>query len=120
MAKARTCPHRKASDQQIIDAYTELQSTKKVADLLGLAVQSVITRKRKIQNDRGIILPVRDPRPAYNTIAIDRSTAVARYQITNGRILIGSDAHIWPGPRTTMQRGFLHLARLLKPDCIVL
>ena len=38
----------------------------------------------------------------------------------NGVVLIGSDAHIWPGPETVMMKAFVAVSRKLKPDVIVL
>jgi len=35
-------------------------------------------------------------------------------------ILIGGDAHIWPGEPTIMWKAFAKVAKQLKPDCIVL
>jgi hypothetical protein len=40
--------------------------------------------------------------------------------LPNARVLIGSDAHVWPGPYTTGMRSFLWAAKKLKPDVICL
>lgn len=38
----------------------------------------------------------------------------------NGIVLIGSDAHIWPGPMTTAMRGFIKFAKELNPRVVIL
>lgn len=38
----------------------------------------------------------------------------------NGVVLIGSDAHIWPGPITTGMRGFIKFCDILKPRIVVM
>lgn len=111
-------PAQKVTDQDFIRAFHELQSTREVSKHVGLAREVVQRRKRRIEAAYGITLPVFDTRPKYNTAAIDQK-AVAKYTIKDGTILIGSDAHIWPGPLTTMQRAFLWFAKKHKPDCIV-
>lgn len=112
-------PVRKVTDQQVIDAYHDLQSTIKVAEKLGIAREAVQRRRRRIEERLGIVLPVYDHRKVYNTASIDQK-AVAHYSIKDGMVLIGSDAHIWPGPLTTMQRAFLWFAKKHKPACIII
>ena len=108
------------TDQQVIDVYKLYQSPMLVRQKLGIS-HSCLNRRRKVIEERyGITLPVIDRRAAYNTVAVDHSTAVARYTITDGTILVGSDLHIWPQERPTMQRAFLHFALRLTPDAIVL
>jgi len=108
----------KVTDEQVIAAYKDLQSTTQVAKLFGMAKDAVRRRARRIEVKRNIVLPVFDTRPAYNVAQIDQK-AIAQYSIKDGTIVIGSDAHIWPGPLTTMQRAFLWFAKKHKPDCIV-
>lgn len=40
--------------------------------------------------------------------------------LPNGRVLVGSDVHAWPGPLTTGMQSFLWAARELKPDVVIL
>ena len=106
------------SDEQLIDAYKRLQSTKLVCEEIGLSATNAQKRKRSLEAKLGIVIPVYDHRPKYNTVQIDQK-AIATYQIKDGVILVGSDAHIWPGELTTMQRAFLWFAKKYKPACIV-
>jgi len=41
-------------------------------------------------------------------------------EISDGCILVGGDAHIWPGPPTIMMQAFAIIAKKLKPKIIVL
>jgi hypothetical protein len=110
--------HQKASDQEIISAFRELQSPTKVVEKLGISKQALHRRRKLIEKKLGIILPIFDPRGTYNTAQIDQK-AIATLKIDNGTILVGSDAHLWPGELTTAQRAFLRFAKELKPHCIV-
>lgn len=41
-------------------------------------------------------------------------------KIQDGLVLVGSDAHYWPGPPTTAHRAFVELAKQLKPTYIIM
>jgi hypothetical protein len=109
----------KATDEAFIAAFRDLQSSKKVADHLGMSEARVRKRKVVLQQKYGIQLPVFDHRPSYNK-AYREQKEVVNLEIENGTVLIGSDIHIWPNHRTTMQRAFVQFARALKPTAIVL
>lgn len=112
---------KKVSDEDFIRIWNEHFSTTNVARELGMAVRAVGLRRRTIELRHKITLKTCDPRPSYNDFRARDSEggAVARYSIEDGTIIVGSDAHIWPGPLTTMQRAFLHFARTLKPAAVV-
>lgn len=112
-------PAAKASDEEFIRAYRELQSRTAVAARFGMSVQRVHQRRLMIEKQYGIKLPQFDYRPIYNTAVVEQKE-IAIYKIRDGRILIGSDIHLWPGPLTVCQRAFLLFAKKFKPECIVI
>src|SRR5512135_42775 len=109
----------KVTDDEVVAAFKQFQSPKLVADHLGLSYRAVHSRRVKIERLRGIVLPVSDPRPRYNTAEVDHSRAVYTLSIQDGVVLIGSDFHVWPGERTTTQRAFIEFARRLKPVAVI-
>jgi hypothetical protein len=76
-------------------------------------------RRRTIEAKRGIVLPVLDHRQIYNTAEVSHNNAVYRLRVDDGQVLIGSDIHVWPGVRTTMQRAFIQFAAKLKPAAVI-
>jgi hypothetical protein len=48
------------------------------------------------------------------------SAAVITLSLLNGTVLVGSDAHIWPGPPTTAMTSFVWACSKLKPDIVCL
>lgn len=42
------------------------------------------------------------------------------HPIKNGQVLIGSDAHYWPGKPSTAHRAFVQFAKKLKPELVIL
>src|SRR6185312_10474434 len=106
------------SEEEFIAIFRKLQSTDAVAKAIGVSTKAVQMRRRNIEKKHGFILPVKDHRAAYNIVERDHP-AICRLSITDGQILIGSDAHIWPGERTTMQRAFVVFAKMLTPFALV-
>ena len=115
-------PKPKLTDAQFIALWHEHCSVVRIAKASGQTERNIASRRRSIESRHKIILPTIDPRhPSYNSIKPNESStgAVARYRIDDGTIIVGSDAHIWPGPLTTMQRAFLRFAERLKPAAVV-
>ncbi len=93
-----------------------------VAKILGFSSTAAASNRRKaIEQERGITLPSSSVHSSRN--AILRRTHNARrleIDLPDGVIVVGSDAHVWPGPLTTAQRGFLRILQKLKPEVTVL
>jgi hypothetical protein len=109
----------RTTEEEFIAAYRELQSTSLVAQRFGMSGARTRKRKRFLEEKHGITLPVYDTRPTYNTAEVQQKE-VAKLSIQDGCVLIGSDIHIWPNHRTTMQQAFIHFAKFLKPTAIIL
>lgn len=111
---------KKATDEEIISAYRQYQSTKEVSQLLGMAPRTLQVRRKRIEAARGIVLPMSDTRPAYARGRVDSERAVFSLSVSDGEVLIASDLHIWPGPLTTMQRAFLRFVKERNPQAVIL
>lgn len=105
------------TEEEFIQLYRALQSTQAIAKHLSISTTAVQARRRRVEKKHGIILPLKDYRAAYNTA--ESSAAIAKLEISDGIIMVGSDAHIWPGHRSTMQRAFIKFAKRFKPAAIV-
>lgn len=102
------------TEDEFVALWHQLQSPTKVARALGVSLRNAQDRRVRIEGRRGIELPVQQRK-----VALVENRAVAKYGVEDGTILVGSDAHLWPGPLTTIQRAFLHMAKALKPVAIV-
>ena len=107
------------TDDEFIALYRDLQSSSAVAKRLGIATRNVQARKVRIENKYGVILPQFDTRPAYAKGAVSHGNAVYSLTVEDGVVLIGSDFHVWPGERTTMQRAFISFAAKLRPVAVI-
>ncbi len=107
------------TDAEFIAIWKDTQSPSKVAKAIGTTTQAVHTRRQRLEKKYNIVLPVFSKAKRYNKTLCEASTAVIRFALADGIVLIGSDAHIWPGPLSTMQRAFLKFAKKLKPAAII-
>lgn len=103
------------TDAQFISAWKDLQSATRVAESLGISTRNAAARRRRIETRYGMVLPVFDEfRPQYNTIAVPHKARL-QLEIKDGVIIVGSDAHIWPGEKTTAMKAFIKFIRDMKP-----
>lgn len=109
------------TDEQFIALWQETGgSLKAFQERFGFAsTETVCNRRHRIEKTRGITLVSGNIRSVRNS-ASKRSSRRIAVRLTDGLILVGSDAHIWPGPLTTAQRGFIALAKRLQPEVIVI
>ena len=95
-----------------------------VADLLNITPRKVRSRRRKVEQRLDIRLATADPqgRARYDEAAVlaDTGRSVYPLKVVDGVVVVCSDAHIWPGPLTTMQRAFLRFLPMLKPVAVIL
>lgn len=92
-----------------------------VAKRLKIAVRNVNNRRNAIEARRDIHLPTFSKNPAYqNKYVIHEDEVTLESYIENGTIIIGSDAHYWPGHISAGHKAFVALIAAMKPDMVVL
>jgi predicted phosphodiesterase len=110
------------TDEEVIIALKRFGSPKQAAQYLGLSERSVYLRRNTIQQKTGEELPSFNA-PQHAAIAktmIPDNRRVLQHNIGDGVILVGSDAHYWPGEASVAHKAFVAAAKMLKPDAIVL
>ena len=110
-------PKAAVSEQEFMRLFEELQSPTAVAKAIGIDVRNVHDRRRVLERKHTWRAPIYDARrPQYNTAPVHSANkAIVSWNIENGVILVGSDAHIWPGPLTCVQRAFLYFVKHYDP-----
>lgn len=91
---------RKATDDQIIEAWAKHLSPARVAKALGLTTRVLLDRRRQIEAKTGKSLDVMPSAPNQHPKRLDLG-------ILDGQIIVFSDAHFWPGQRTTAFKALL-------------
>lgn len=105
------------SDADFIELF-ETIGPQQMSSRLGVRTQGIFERRRNLEKKIGRKLVPK----SKNQITIPEIEHPDRIQISclNGVVLVGSDAHIWPGPPTTAMRAFLKFAKELKPRAVVM
>jgi len=122
------------SDEEFIDAFRRVGKPREVAKILGMGVRNVHARRRSLEGQYGITLRSINSQIGQGggTNAIARrlekvaEDRARRYEsemsisISDGVVLVGSDAHYWPQIVTVAHQAFCRLAKDLKPAAVVL
>lgn len=111
-------PRQKCTAQEFIDIWNELGSPALVAARLGIDSRVAMARRDRIQKNTGVDLRT------WNDTSLRRVT-IAKHKgridqcIKNGTVIVFSDAHFWPGFKTTANRALISLIKQLKPAAVV-
>jgi len=81
-------------------------------------VRGIHHRRRGIEKRRGIVLT--PPSRGGHVQQLDQHPAVIQLGIQDGVVLIGSDAHYWPGIVPTAHRAFVEFCKEYKPKAVVM
>ena len=102
------------SDERFIELFTTMGAAA-TARMLGVGERGVYRRRKLLEDklDRPLHPPNRTPLTEHN----DR----IEIELTDGVILVGSDAHYWPSDQgTTAHRAFVRFCEDMKPDVVVM
>jgi hypothetical protein len=105
------------SDEEFIELWRTLKSAAAVSHRLDIQERAIHARRRRIEAKYGIKLEAKDHRTdLWKNRQTAHETAARHYLgIENGTIIVFSDAHFWPGIRTTAFKGLLWAIKELKP-----
>lgn len=106
------------SDQDFLVLFPKLGAAE-MARRLKQTVSAVKQRRRKLEDRFGSPIHA----PAYQNNNPPRPVQHAHrihLEVKTGTVLIGSDAHIWPGPKTPAMCGFIKTIKDLKPSAVIL
>lgn len=122
-----------ATDDEFLAAWHKLKTPALVAKHFKLGIRSVMQRRRSLEVRYGVALPSANKRVSVGNKtsqghALDAlaETRARRYEaemhveLRDGVVLVGSDAHYWPGLVTVAHQAFCQLAKELKPAAVVL
>ncbi len=107
-------------DEEFIEVWNHHGSPAIVARVLGQHVRNVNERRNRLELKYKITLATRDGtgRDRHHT-PNQHAAAVASLKIQDGQVLVFSDAHFWPGIRTTAFKGVLRFLKELRPVAVV-
>ncbi len=110
---------KKLGDEHFIDEFQKL-GAQKLADKYGYKnVRTVQARRASLEQKHKILIKSAQSRRVFDEVLDDHPERI-RLNVTDGIILIGSDAHYWPSRITTAHKAFVHFCRMLKPQAVIL
>lgn len=114
-------PAPKVPDTEFIECWNTHRSPVKVAQALGITERNVHARRRRLEVSRGIKLDASSVLSQQYAHLQTAHQHPQRYDlgVLNGTIICWSDAHFWPGLRTTAFKGLLWALGELKPKACV-
>lgn len=110
----------KTTDQEFVKLWNENPSATEMSRILGIDVRNVHKRRRAIQKRMGMVLKSPDPRSPTFNVTIPNNGVRVEVEVSNGVIVIGSDAHYWPNIVSTAHRAFVKIIKDLKPQMVIM
>jgi hypothetical protein len=109
------------SDEEFIEAWNVHKSADAVSRALGIQLRAVFSRRRNIEHRLKICLRSDSPHARHYDSAQTHHLHKQRLNlgIRSGTVLVFSDAHFWPGVRTTAFQGLLWAIKTMKPKAVI-
>jgi predicted MPP superfamily phosphohydrolase len=108
----------RVNDEEFIKIWKRLGSAALVAKELDLAIRNVHSRRKRIEERHGVTLNSNDKRSP--TFLRREHAPRVDCEMENGVIIVGSDAHYWPGQISTAHKAFVQVIKDLKPELVVM
>lgn len=108
------------SDEDFIALWKKHGSASLVADHLNMDVRGIHTRRRSIERRHGIVLAGIDHRSPDFQVTFPANGVRTNVVLEDGIIIVGSDAHFWPGIISTAHRAFVIAVKELQPKIVVM
>lgn len=108
---------KKISDEELLRAWQETPSVSLLAVKLGMDPRSLQRRRDRMQK-RGDRLDSMDKRSP--TFRVSEYSPRIDCTLEDGVVIVGSDAHYWPGVISAAHKAFVKTIKQLKPALVVL
>jgi len=109
------------SDADFIALWDQVKSAKDISKILNITERRVLARRRSLEKRKDINLHSSDPKGIkyqkdYATVPHNVRTNLG---LLNGTVIVFSDAHFWPGIRSTAFQGLLWAIQEFKPRAVI-
>jgi hypothetical protein len=108
------------TDEEFIELWNTHKSVTKVAVVLNISQRAVSMRRRYLEAKHGVKLEALDVKARYyKHLHPAEHNARRHLEVDNGTVIVFSDAHFWPGVRTTAFRALVHFIGKHKPKAVI-
>ena len=104
------------SEEQFLETWNRLKSAKLVSEELGVTERAAHSRRRRLEEKHGTTLKVEDQRWVYRQYIFPNAVDLG---IENGTVIVFSDAHFWPGIRSTAFKALLYAIETYAPKAVI-
>jgi len=112
-------PHPRISDEEFIETWRACGgNSDKMATNLQMDLRSLMRRRRRIELKYKVELAVKSDQYKHLQTAHHHKSR-HHAGIENGTVLVFSDAHFWPGIRSTAFKGLLWAIKELQPKAVI-
>ena len=102
------------TDAEFIEAWNTYKSAAKMSKATGLQQRSIHRRRKVLTEKHNVDMRSTDKRTTYSPVR-----PPSELGIENGTVIVFSDAHFWPGLRTTAFQGLLWAIEKLQPKAVI-
>jgi hypothetical protein len=102
------------TDAEFIELWNTHKSAAKMSKATGLEQRSIYRRRKFLAEKHSVEMVSSDKRTTYSPVR-----PKSELGIENGTVIVFSDAHFWPGLRTTAFQGLLWAIEKLQPKAVV-
>lgn len=102
------------TDAEFIELWNTYKSAAKMARAVGMNERAIHKRRHTLTERHSVDMSSPDKRSTYSPVR-----PKSELGIENGTILVFSDAHFWPGLRTTAFQGLLWAIKKLQPKAVI-
>jgi Calcineurin-like phosphoesterase len=110
-----TNPLARCSDEDFIAQFRSIGPSA-LARKLNITERNILQRRRVLERKYKVAISG----PGKQVAPISSHPHRICIEVPTGTVLVGSDAHIWPGPPSTAFKAFTAFAKRLKPSVVVL
>lgn len=116
--RGMTHPNSKTGDQEaFLREFTKLGASA-MAKKYGVLERSIYRRREKLERSRNMIVAA--PTRGGHVQELDQHPAAINLHVRDGIVIVGSDAHFWPGIHSTAFRAFVKFCQDLNPVAVVM
>lgn len=113
-------PSATCTDKQFIELWEKHPSPVKMAEKLGIGVRLIYARRRRIESRYAIELSSGKIIETPIHFELDKHEAAKYLDIQDGVVIVGSDAHYWPGIVTTAHKAMVAFIKAMKPKAVIM
>jgi hypothetical protein len=103
-----------------LSGFLRIRGASYIAKQYAIGLPHVFRRRRSLEKKIGRQITVPEGNVSNPTRFRVSHPQRVEFAVANGVVIVGSDAHIWPGPVTTAMRAFIKFCAEMKPKAVIL